>query len=775
MIILHAISIKGRLAIFMLPPRAAFAIVSLLCAYLACVAARGESALEEVIVTAQRRAQPLDEVPISISVVAGESLLATGARDVTAIAAFAPNVSFDSIVTQTGGSTATSIYIRGIGQSDMLQTTDPGVGLFVDGVYVARAVGSLLDVADVERVEVLRGPQGTLFGRNTVGGAINVTSRPPAERRALTLRATLGSDNRVDAFARVDVPLSGNVRSKLSFATFDQDGYVDRPNAGDWLGNKHRRAAYAQLVYSPGDAFNLTFSADYTHADERGVAATLERVVQICPANVPNAIGGCDGNARPGAPVSQTFAFNNVPPVNGAAGGSGVGVSVYDERYIPSDPFINYGTGREASTLDLWGSSLTLDWKLPAFTVRSISAWRTFEAFFIRDTDTSPFHIVVPSSTVDQHQFSQELQLLSPGRESRLDWIAGLYYFYEEADDDSDFSAAAFDLQSGGRDIINRSAALFGQATYRLSKTVALTAGARYTDEHKSYVPTQYFTGSVTGIPPVGLVIVPPLKNELDFSKPTYRAAVELKPFADVLFYASWSTGFKSGGFVQRNSVPRPLLPTFGPETVEVLEIGAKTTVLDGKLRLNGAIFTSDYEDLQIRVVQPVTFGVVTSNAGDARIRGGELEFEAAPHARLQLAGGVGYLHGRYQRIAPTVPDLTLDSRLTDSPEWSANLSAIGSLTDSLSARIDWSYRSSNFNDAENTPELKQEAFHLLNASATWHCSGCPERAWSATLGVRNATDEHYLISGYSLPVQGPVASSYARPREWFLTVELHL
>ncbi len=556
---------------------------------------------------------------------------------------------------------------------------------------------------------------------------------------------------------------------------FDQDGYVNRPNAGDWLGNKHRRAAYAQLVYSPGDAFSLTFSADYTHADERGVAATLERVVQICPAPVANAVGGCDGNARPGAPVSQTFAFNNVPPVNGAAGGSGVGVSVYDERYVPSDPFINYGTGREASSLDLWGSSLTLDWKLPLFTVRSISAWRTFDASFVRDTDSSPFHIVVPGATVDQRQLSEELQLMSPGAESPLDWLAGLYYLDEKADDDSDFSAAAFDLQSGGRDIVNRSIALFGQATYRLSKTVALTAGARYTDEHKSYVPTQYFTGSVTGIPPVGLVIVPPLKNELDFSRPTYRAAVEVKPFDDVLLYASWSTGFKSGGFVQRNQAPRQFLPTFGPETVEVLEIGAKATVLAGRLRLRGAMFTSDYEDLQIRIVQPVTFSPVTSNAGDARIRGGELEFEAAPHSRLHLAGGIGYLHGRYERIAPTVPDLTLDSRLTDSPEWSANLSAIGSLTDSLSARIDWSYRSATFNDAENTPELRQEAFHLLNASTTWHCSGCRERAWSATLGVRNATDEHYLISGYSLPVQGPVASSYARPREWFLTVELHM
>jgi iron complex outermembrane recepter protein len=734
-----------------------------------------EAFLEEVIVTAQRRAQNLYEVPISATVASGESLQAVGARDISAVAGFAPNVSFDSVVTQSGASAATSVYIRGIGQSDFLQTTDPGVGLFVDGVYVARAVGSLLEVADVERIEVLRGPQGTLYGRNTVGGAINVISRAPGDKQALTVRATTGSGERLDSFVRIDAPFAEHVRSKLSFATFDQEGYAYRPNAGDRLGDNHSRAAYAQLVYSPDESLNLAFSADYTHVNESGVAATLDRVVQMCPAGVANAIGGCDGNARPGAPASQTFVFNNVAPVNRAAGGGGVGVSRYDEQYIPSDPFINHGAGREASELDLWGASVTLDWKLAAYTLRSISAWRTFDAFFLRDTDASPYAIAAPGSTVDQRQFSQELQLLGAARDERLNWIAGFYYLDEEADDDSDFSAASFDVQSGGRDIINRSAAVFGQATYRLSEAVALTAGARYTDEDKSYIPTQYFTRSVTGIPPAGLVVVPPFKNELDYSRSTYRATLEVTPAQDLLLYASWSTGFKSGGFVQRNQVPRPLLPTFGPETVEVFEVGTKTTALDGRLRLSAAAFTTDYQDVHIRIVEPTTFAPVTSNAGDARIRGLELEFEATPLARLRIVGGVGYLHGRYTRIAPNVPDVTLNSRLTDSPDWSANLSAIGSLAESLSGRIVWSYRSSHFNDAENTPELRQEAFHVLNASASWRCSSCRDRVWSATLGVRNATDERYLISGYSLAVQGPIASSYARPREWFMTLAVDL
>lgn len=746
--------------------------IALLACTLTAAAQAPADTLEEVIVTAQRSAGNLYRVPISVAVLSDASVQAMGARDLSVLASTVPNVSFDSIVTQSGASTATSIYIRGIGQSDFLQTTDPGVGLFVDGVYVARSVGSLLDVADIERIEVLRGPQGTLFGRNTVGGAINVITRAPKDELALTARATGGSDARLDSFARLDVPLSTNLRSKLSFSTSDQDGYAFRPNAGDRPGDVHRRAAHGQLVWTPRESFSLDAGVDYTRVDESGVAVTLERVVQMCPAGVVSAIGGCDGNAAFGAPISQTYLFNNVSPINRSAGGAGVGTSIYDERFISGDPFINYGTAREASELELGAARLTLDWKGPVLQFRSISAWRAFDAFLSRDTDGSPFAIFVPSTKVEQRQLSQELQLFRTA--GHLSWVTGVYYLDEEADDDSDVNAAAVDLQSGGRNIINRSAAVYGQATWRASERLALTAGARFTDERKSYIPTASVTRSVTGIPPAGLVIVPPQKNELDFSKPTYRAALEVTPTRDLLLYLSWSTGFKSGGFVQRVQVPRPLLPTFEPETVEVFEVGAKAVVLDGRCRFAAAAFTSEYEDLQIRVIEPSTLSPVTSNAGDAQIRGGEFEIEAAPHPRVRLAAGLGYLHSRYQRVAPNVRDISLHSRLTDTPERSENLSLTASLpwlSDSLSGRIDWSHRSAQFNDAENTPELKQKGFNLLNASATVRCTKCQHGAWSATLGIRNLTDERYLISGYSLAVQGPVGLSYARPREWFVTL----
>lgn len=734
--------------------------------------------LEEVIVTAQRRAENLFQVPVSVAVVTGETLAAAGARDLSAIAGFAPNVSFDSIVTQTGASTATSVYIRGIGQSDILQTTDPGVGLFVDGVYVARAVGSLLDVVDVERIEVLRGPQGTLYGRNTIGGAINVVTREPRDEFALSTHATLGSHDRFDAFVSVDAPLSDGLRSKLAVASFDQDGYVLRPNARDELGNKHSRVLHGQLVYFPNDAFKVLMSADYTRANEHSVAASLRNVVQVCPAGVTAAIGGCDANAAAGALPSQTFLFNNVPPINGAAGGMGIGVSTYDERWLPSSTFTNFGTGPEISELDLWGASVTLDWTLPAFAIRSISAWRTFDTFFARDTDASPFVIIAPSSRVEQRQFSQELQVREANGVDRLEWLAGVYYLDEEADDDSKFRTASAQIQSGGHAIINRSAALFGQATLAVADDVAVTAGARYTDERKSYVPTAFIAQSATGTPPAGLVIVPPVKNELEFSEATYRAAIEVTSVSDTLIYASYSTGFKSGGFVQRNSVPRPELPTFGPESAEVFELGAKTTVLGGRLRASAAAFNSDYQDLHIRVIDPLSLAPVTSNAGDARIRGAEVELEAAPHAVVRILGGIGYLHGRYETIAPTAEGLTLNSRLTDSPEWSANLSVIGSASigsSGVSGRLDWTYRSSSFNDAENTPELRQDALHLLNASATWRSSASRDHVWHATVGVRNVTDEEYIVSGFASPAQGPIAASYGRPREWFLTIGVDL
>jgi iron complex outermembrane receptor protein len=740
-------------------------------------AAADDALLAEVVVTAQRRPERQQDVPVSMTVVAPETFRAVGARDISDVGKFAPNVSFDDVVTQSGGTNATSIYIRGIGQSDFLQTTDPGVGLFVDGVYVARSVGSLLDVAEVERVEVLRGPQGTLFGRNTIGGAISVTSRLPGDAYGMSARLTTGSDDRLDAFVRVDAPLAPTLRTSLSVASFDQDGYQSRPNVGDTLGNRHRRVARAAAVWEPVETFKATLLADYTHARERGAPATLERVVQTCPRAVTTpAVGRCDAYAAPGAAPGQSYLFNNVPPVNRAAGGAGVGRSVYDARYVPTNPFVNYGTGPEVSELDLWGASLTLDAKLGAASLRSITAFRTFDAYFIRDTDVSPYAIVTPSSTVDQRQFSQELQLYGTAFGERLDWLGGLYWFDELADDDSDFAVASFALQSGGKDIGSRSAAAFAQATWHFTPGLGLTAGARYTDERRTYTPTQYFVSSVTGTPPPGLVIVPAVENELNYSKPTWRVALEGKPADGVLVYGSWATGFKSGGFVQRNQVVRTALPTFGPENVEVIELGAKKFRSDRRLSASVAVFDSRYRDLQIRVIDS-SFSPVTSNAGDARIRGAEAEFEAVPHPQLRFTGGVGYLDAKYTRIAPNAPDIRLSSKLTDTPEWSANLATVASLPlpgGTLSGRVDYSYRTSHYNDAENTPELKQGAFGLLDVSATWR-SAFGDWTYAVTGGVRNATDEHYRVSGYSLAAQGPIASTYGRPREWFLSFDVEL
>jgi iron complex outermembrane receptor protein len=731
----------------------------------------GADVLAEIVVTAQRRPERLYDVPISIAVVGREALQAIGASDISEAAQFAPNVSFDNVVAQSGGTLASSIYVRGIGQSDFLQTTDPGVGLFVDGVYLARAVGSVLDAAEVERVEVLRGPQGTLFGRNTIGGAINVTLQPPGDALALLGRVTTGSDDRLDGYLRLDAPVGERVRTRWSFASFDQDGYVVRPAVGDALGDRNARVARGAVVYEPSERFKASFAADYTRRRESGVPAALVRVAQTCPRGTTSAIGGCDAFA---ATPGQSYLFNNVPPVNRAAGGAGVGRSVYDRRYVSGDPYVNFGTGPEEAELDLWGASVTLDAKLGSVGLRSITAWRTFDAWFVRDTDASPFTIVVPSSTVEQRQFTQELQLLGTSFDDRLDWVGGLYFFDENADDDSDFQTASFVTQSGGVDIGGRAHAPFAQGTWRFTPRLALTAGARYTEERRTYTPTQFFVSSVTGMPPAGLVVVPRVENRLSFSKPTWRVALETKPVEDALVYLSWATGFKAGGFVQRNQVPRPTLPTFGPETVEVVELGAKATAFDRRLSASVAVFSGDYEDLHIRIIEPVSFSPVTSNAGDARIRGAELEFDAALHPRVRLNGAFGWLDAGYRRIAPTVPDVTLRSKLTDTPEWSGNLGLVGTLpltSGTLSGRVDWIYRSEHYNDAENTPELRQGAFGLLNLSASWRAVA-GAWSWSVTGGVRNATDERYVVSGYSLAAQGPVGAAYARPREWFVTLE---
>jgi len=724
--------------------------------------------LEEVLVTAFKREQLAERVPVSLMVLDAADLQRGGAATIESISDKVPNLTIDNAVTLAGSSAATSIYIRGIGQSDFLATTDPGVGLYLDDVYISRSIGSLLRLADIEQVEVLRGPQGTLYGKNTIGGAIKLRSHRPEAEKSLLTQITVGSDNRIDSLLRASGGISDNTNASISLARFTQDGYVDRPATGDQLGEVDSTVGRFSLLSDINREWEVFFSADATRNREMAGAATLVDTFELCPSGV--AAPFCDGNSPEGAPPGQVFFFNNVSPVTERAGGV-PGESRYDGRWVPQDKDLSFGTAEAISNLDIWGAQTSVRWQGESLEFRSITALRALDAYFTRDADHSPYQIYFTSADVQHRQFSQELQLSGHGDD--FNWLTGLYYLSESADDDSRLYLASLDIQSGGQEINSDSLAAFAQVEYAITQRWNIILGGRYTRDKKTYLPNQSIIFSHPALvppqPPSGAVIVPADKSTADFSDPTFNLALQYLFSEQSMLYASYATGFKSGGFVQRNQVPKAALPQFKPETSHTVETGFRHFSPEKRLRMNAAIFHTEYEDIQVRVIEVAGFAPITANAAAAEISGLELDAEIDLGAQWHLNLAAGYLDARYTDIGQGLADIAVDSQFVNTPEWSGVLglhhaATIGTTT--LTTRVDWSYQSSVYNDAENTPALYQGAYQLTNFSMDWQPAS--ER-WGLEAGARNILDERYIVSGNANRSLGSTVASYNRGRELFL------
>jgi iron complex outermembrane receptor protein len=721
-------------------------LVGVLAAVSPCFAA---DAADEIIVTAQKRSERLDQVPLALSVTTGEELTRADARTVADIGATIVNLTVDPSVNLSGSSAAANFYIRGIGQGDFLLTTDPGVGLYVDGVYVSRSIGSLLDIADIARVEVLRGPQGTLYGRNTIGGAINVVTRKPEATASATIDLSTGSDNRLNAIATINLPLSDDIRSRFTVARLSQDGYVERPLAGDRLGNVDRYAMRGQLAIALGPDVDLLIAGDYLKADEAGGASTLLATYSAA-----------------GPPPNQTFIHNVALRAPGG---------IYDNRWIRADKFSTSGTLPSRSELTLGGASATLTAGLGGTELRSITAWRGFKTHLTRDGDQSPLAVYANETTVIDREFSQEIQLSSK-RNDVLGWLIGGYYGRETGSDDSKLYLAGFDIQSGASAIKNENWALFGQTSFRPTPALGLTGGLRYTKESKSYTPDQFIRASRLPAPPAGLVLVPSTKVSRQFSNLTYRLAADYRWTDTFMTYVAWSTGFKSGGFTQRNSSPRPDLPTFEPETSKVAEIGAKYQTMDGRLRLSGAAFHTQYEDLQVLIIEQTGFAPLVRNAARAAIKGFELEAEARIARGSRLRFGLAHLDAKYREIDARAAEIAANNHLVRAPRWSMNATASQDIVLSdvgvVAPSATWSYHSQIWLDALNSPELRQPGYHVIDAAIALR----PDR-WKAelALGVHNLTNSVHMVSGNVNRSLGAATASFARPRQWYLRARLTL
>lgn len=733
--------------------------------------------LEEIVVTARRREENVQDVPISITAFTGERLESLGVEDLSDIDRLTPNLQFDSTAAVSGSSVASTVFIRGIGQTDFTLNSDPGVGIYLDGVYIARSVGALLDLIDIDTVEVLRGPQGTLFGKNTIGGAINIRSRRPAAEGGGYVDVEAGNFDRRNIRARLDAPLSENVVAGLSVASMEQDGYQDRvlqPGEED-LGNIDRVVGRGRLIWTPADRFEADLSFDYSRGREQSVA---QSVLVIEP-----------GTGAPFLPAAAGLIPGTAAQVRPGFEDRFTGGDLLSGMFVTDDPGSSWYAGPSRSDFDIYGASATLTLDFSAFTVKSISAYREVDSNFARDSLSSPFRVADTTDDYRQEQFSQEIQINADLPNGSL--VAGAFYLAEEGTNSNLVATSIGDLGSGGS-VDNDSVAVFAQADIYLTDRLGLTLGARYTDETKGFSPgfdggPQQFVSNANGLA-LGLPPVVPLILDGDYEatsdKTDLTLAVRYDLTEDLLLYGSYATGFKAGGFSQRIG-PGPGIPApdFRPEEVAVYEAGFKWLGLDRRLRLNAAVFTTDYEDVQIT---PIFEGIgpVTRNAGEAEIEGLELEWAFVPNERWDFSGGIGLLDTQYTELTPESqvnrhidgsPILTLDSELAKSPDVSAHAvlgrhwRTVGGATISLQG--DWSFTSELYNDVLNTPELQRDDLHLWGAALSY---ASPNEVWVVTARGVNLSDEEYLIAGNAERFAGNIGytqGTYARPREYWIGI----
>ena len=760
--------------------------------------------LEELVVTARRREEGLQNAPIAISAYTGETLEYRGVTKLDEITRFVPNLTIENNPSFGGASNSAAIYIRGIGQKEFLPTSEPGVGLYVDGVYIARSVGAILDLIDIERLEVLRGPQGTLFGRNTIGGAINITTvtPEPGDEFGGEIGAAYGTDDRINLRGALNIPMGDTLAARVSVASFQQDGYVDRSDGID-LGNDDTITGRLAVAWRPSDRLSLDFRLDATRDKENGPAmellgidftdlSQLNGLVAAVPPPMAFVHNITTAAVGPGQPCAATDAAGNGITSNPNS------PNCYDNRYVGKDGK-NDGTAPARSESDVLGLSADISYEInDNLTLRSITAWRDLDSEFARDGDHSPHRISQFQDTLEQTQFTQELQLL--GTYERMNWIAGIYYFAEDGDNENTLDFTISNFRSGG-EFDNKSMAAFAQLTYDFTDQLHLTVGGRYTDESKKFHPDQviyqnYYAGISQVLPPghplaaldapflqAGTRILPDLEKELEINE--FTPMVNLSyDFADnIMAYATYSEGFKSGGFTQRVFPPVippftappgtpdiDLIPTYDPEFVDVYELGFKSTLLGGRMRFNGAIFHTDYDDLQVQVFDSVA--PVTENIGSASIDGVELEMQTAPGDGWLVEASLSWLDAGYDEIGTDLTLIGSDNEFERVPEWasSVGVSKEFMLNDmgSLVVRVDWSYRDDTYNDAYNTEILKTDAYHLWDASVRWTNT---QEDLSVILSGRNLGDEEFLVTG----VYGTAFQSYEgifdRGQQWLFEV----
>ncbi len=783
-------------------------------------AARG---IDRVVVTAEFRNRAVEDTPLAITAVDAAMLEARSQTGIYQISEQAPNVVLRQAGAAQGGS-AMIAFIRGIGQTDFNYALDPGVGMYVDDVYFPTLTGALVELMDVDRVEVLRGPQGTLAGKNSIGGAIKMYTRAPRGDNGGAFSATYGSYDRVELRGTGDFTLSeGKLYGRISGMARTVGGYVTRydyacthPGSnvptfvvgnGCVLGKEGGQSLATirtglRFTPSPDWEFNLSFDA--THEDSQVRAGVLRRAVNtgapfaVSPVPIFFDVDG-SGTFTPGVDIPHDCRFvpfgpgscDPNPPPNPKYASYATYQSRTPVALLPGqDPWKPLAV-EPVTTFKNWGTSLVADWQVsPNFSLKSITAYREYTSSFAEDTDGSPLEVVLLLQRLEHQQFSQEFRLNGTLANGAVDFTAGAFYFEQDGTLEArvDLPYVALDFIHGPDTTPSTAKALFFTSTWHITDRLNLTGGVRWSDDKKTYTYQRRnpdFTlpaGPCMGPPgaPVnpancGVFGVHGTSSVFEDNRLDWRAALDYRWTENLMTYASFSTGYKGGGVNPRPFVPDQAQP-FAPETVEAYEIGFKSFWFDRRLRLNAAAFHNDYSDIQLAFttclasVAPAPCAQ-PHNAGDAKVRGVELEVEIQPTRGLLIDGSLGYIDFEYKSVNPAT-GLTGNEVPPYTPEWTWSVGAqyMFDLGDAgtLTPRIDASYQSEVFSAPGNAPTARIAGYTLMNARLTYRS---PDEAWQAALEVRNLTNKYYFMTNWDQPSVGYTAGQPGLPRTWAVTL----
>jgi iron complex outermembrane receptor protein len=741
---------------------------------------------EDIVVTAQFRTQKLQDTPLAITAVSSTMLEARSQTSIADVTNQAPSVTLKSNSASYGPSLVANI--RGVGQFDFHPALEPGVGIYVDDVYYSTLTGSILDLLDLDRIEVLRGPQGTLAGKNSIGGAVKLYSKKPEGSNTGYLSATYGSRSRIDVRGAFDLGITDNISARLAAVARSQDGYVDRLDYGcvhpgqgipalrdsancvlSKQGEVNYRALRGQLRLTPTDTLEINIIGDYTREKHEIAGSVL---------TYANYLGAGDINPYP---TPQKFdsrficgKFCNYSTYTSPADGN------FPESTIPGQ--VDYKG---------WGVSGQIDWQLSdQLALVSITAYRKYLSIFSQEEDLSPMAISIGGpNSLDFHAFSQEIRLSGDIADKTIEYTVGGFYLKQHT-----FYTSRQDLRypPGGLVFVSGdpvpafTKAVFATATWNVTDALSAVGGVRYNKEGKDYT---YRRRDRAGNLLAGQnALLDGQTGRYRGDHWDYRIGAQYRFNPALMAYVQYSTGFKGGGVNPRPFSVQQVQP-FGPETLKTFEIGAKTDLFDRRLRLNLAAFTSKYNGIQLTLSDCPLFnppglpaGVafpcsMPANVGSADIKGIEAEANIRPTDGLTLDASLSYLDFQYKSIDPLAGgpagvQLNMKSPYTPEWKWSVGaqyeipLSGIGSIT----PRIDASYQSHVWGTSVNSIRTLIPSYTVANGRLTYRNVG---NDFELSLEVTNIFDKYYYLTSYEISTAAGIAHAQpARPREWAITAK---